>query len=1105
MSLCENKQKQLIMHAQHPYNQHSKIYNFFFHPLHRKDEEKVKTILAVITNIFVTVISAGLWQIPFWIVNDRDRRKVTKWTQDQTPKVAKVQSNHFKTKKSDPKTPTAPIQRSQPTPPPKKSKRELVISRLKADMEAKGYNDKQILEVLKHGENLVKFLLETPDDQRDLQIHPNFGAEVKRSKLENPQSPTEFEEARQAKMLKLAVKTELLFKETALFTLLPNYVNSKKHGQKLAPHHRLFDSTKGLQAFNLSSMNQPLRKVHLIATKSLGSGNFNTTSSAFHMGLGREIALRELSQKSLLQPNDLSDWDREVRMYRALVNTVPGLVNLHDVSVINSTSPQNPQMWIPTERGLILEKCEGDLSQFIYKWDPQQHNFILKERLPNLESRGFIIAQIAHSLDALHTQGYSHGDLKADNVFYVKDKQGRVHTKIGDLGCVKPLGQRYRSDGHHGYQPPESAHLWSQYGAAADCWGLGLIAFELKYNSLLSEDLSTIIPERQLLYALLDCNFDPHVMAFIRTRDQNLGQWIQQQNPWIYQCICSSSFPFLANLMQSYSNCAGMNSQGFYTHLVNSLNNRYRAVLFQHFQRVGLCNNQGTYTPNDALDQAILSLLNLDPSKRMNAGQAKVLLSQAFKFDQRDLGSLPVSSKASYSGSLASIVPEMNQWLQNMMSKYPDSYAEGALEEILDALGNAENFNDFEDKLNEIQEDEFIDDQSKKYILMAVKNRLPRDLGSSGVPFGHAPLQTNGLSTGYTYQGFPVIHQDRRYTVRDQTKKNLMSLFGRIEQYDKGGQSKEKYKKDAKSVAKTSFDNPPGIREPIKGLLKHVRLYQDDRGACQSSNQEELLGRFDVVSVPCRIDYDAFWNPVDTKHQKIFYMHHAAALNIGETQHASDFKAYSNNGMLDESKYVKDMQSIFGNVLSAQSLSGVKHAVWFPFGMGAFLRNLHKCDPSYNDSQKLSDLRQSLAKAFVEELKKHPGMDIHLCLPVSGPGDESTENYNAFISALLAADSQVKSRVTVYTNQDATALAQELANKHGGDQVSLANGANRKLIGNHWFDDRALRAIDENIHRRSPISSAIALMLDQDVEPKKRKKDELKTTIQKFGGQIISL
>lgn len=447
----------------------------------------------------------------------------------------------------------------------------------------------------------------------------------------------------------------------------------------------------------------------------------------------------------------------------------------------------------------------------------------------------------------------------------------------------------------------------------------------------------------------------------------------------------------------------------------------------------------------------------------------------------------------------------MKDWLQDKRRRYPKSYEEGALEAILDALENAENFDDFSKKLDKIRNDEFIDDQSKKYILIAVKNRLPRDLGSSGVPFGHAPLQTNGLSTGYTYQGFPVIHQDRRYTVRDRTKENLMSRFGRTEQYDQGGQSKEKYKKDAKSVAKACFNNPHSIKEPIKSLLKKVRLYKDRRGTCQSRNQEELLGRFDVVSVPCRIDYDACWNPVDSTSQQFFLMHHAAALNIGESQRASDFKEYSNNGTLDESRYVKDMQSIFGNVLAAQNYSGVKHAVWFPFGMGAFLRNLNKCDPSYNDSQKLSNLRQSLAKAFVEELKKHPGMKVHLCLPVSGPGDEATENYNAFISALLAADQQVKNQVTVHINQDATALAQGLANTYGGNEVSLTNGANRKLIGNHWFDDGARTAIDENIHRRSPISSAIALMLNQDVEPKKRKKDELETTIRKFGGQIISL
>lgn len=50
------------------------IYNFLFHPFNSDD--KWHNIASVITNIFLTVITFGLWQIPFWLFNTLDNRKI---------------------------------------------------------------------------------------------------------------------------------------------------------------------------------------------------------------------------------------------------------------------------------------------------------------------------------------------------------------------------------------------------------------------------------------------------------------------------------------------------------------------------------------------------------------------------------------------------------------------------------------------------------------------------------------------------------------------------------------------------------------------------------------------------------------------------------------------------------------------------------------------------------------------------------------------------------------------------------------------------------------------------------------------------------------------
>jgi hypothetical protein len=77
----------------HPYSEHSGVYNFLFHPLH--GEGKLKTALSVITNIFLTIITGALWQIPFWIVNRLDNGRVEIWNQRQTPDVNKASSTIF--------------------------------------------------------------------------------------------------------------------------------------------------------------------------------------------------------------------------------------------------------------------------------------------------------------------------------------------------------------------------------------------------------------------------------------------------------------------------------------------------------------------------------------------------------------------------------------------------------------------------------------------------------------------------------------------------------------------------------------------------------------------------------------------------------------------------------------------------------------------------------------------------------------------------------------------------------------------------------------------------------------------------------------------------
>jgi cell division protein FtsB len=110
-----------------------------------------------------------------------------------------------------------------------------------------------------------------------------------------------------------------------------------------------------------------------------------------------------------------------------------------------------------------------------------------------------------------------------------------------------------------------------------------------------------------------------------------------------------------------------------------------------------------------------------------------------------------------------------------------------------------------------------------------------------------------------------------------------------------------------------------------------------------------------------------------------------------------------------------------------------------------------------------------------------------------------------FITAISNASDDVKKRIKVYINVDATTLAQKLAKEKGFLSVSLANGANRNLIGNRWFQEGAKVAIDENLHRRSADLAAAAKDLNDGFEYRDRAPGELIKRVKALGGSSYPL
>lgn len=294
---------------------------------------------------------------------------------------------------------------------------------------------------------------------------------------------------------------------------------------------------------------------------------------------------------------------------------------------------------------------------------------------------------------------------------------------------------------------------------------------------------------------------------------------------------------------------------------------------------------------------------------------------------------------------------------------------------------------------------------------------------------------------------------------------------------------------------------PPGFKDTV------LFIDQSDvakQGSAPSGGQN-LLGRYDCIALRICADYDKDWKFIQGARPN-FWILHAAAVNIGENVRTSEIADFRKEGLntLDEDKYLKAMLRIFDNVVMVCNTLEAEHLVLFPFGMGAFLRNLHLLDATYCDPLALSRLRCGIAAKLVEALSGScPRLRIHVCL--GGSSEEAQSNIDAFIRGFRAASQGVKDRTEFWSGADAFQLSHDLASQ--SSKVLLLNGANRRLLGNHWFEGGARRAIDENLHRRSWIMSALAYLLNGYSSKRtfaSRDPCELRDNVQWLGGKVYN-
>jgi eukaryotic-like serine/threonine-protein kinase len=198
----------------------------------------------------------------------------------------------------------------------------------------------------------------------------------------------------------------------------------------------------------------------------LGRGGMGVVYSAKHPVIGKRAAIKVLKPSLSNNPATIERFIQEARSVNAIGH--PNIVDIFDFDVL----PDG-------RRYLVMDLLEGESLRKRVKRGP----------LPVHEA-AIVLDEVASALDAAHSKGFIHRDLKPDNVFLVAHP-GRFDVKLLDFGLAKLMpnsallpARAYRTAtgaqlGTPDYMSPEQLRGEKNIDHRTDIYALGIVAFEM--------------------------------------------------------------------------------------------------------------------------------------------------------------------------------------------------------------------------------------------------------------------------------------------------------------------------------------------------------------------------------------------------------------------------------------------------------------------------------------------------------------------------------------------------------------------------------------------------------------------------------------------------